>query len=286
MNWNDLKLVLAVSEARSFQGAGRLTRQSHTTVSRRIAALEAAIGRPLFVRQHKTCLPTSECTRLVAAARRIEEELLRARSEVDLTGAQSAAVVHVLSVGWVVHRILLPEVPALRQTHPGICLNLNGTLSDEMPKTLDPVLALRFELPPDREETAIPVARVGYAVYAPADARDPETLPWVTFHGSAPLEWLGTRGVPASDVVLMASDGAAVREAVALGIGRGLIPECLARGDTRLRRLSGPEPEFVRLLRAVGKWSDVLTSDCQSVLAWIERSFLAVGCGTQAAAAR
>jgi DNA-binding transcriptional LysR family regulator len=281
MNWNDFRFVLAVAQARSFQGAGRLMRVSHTTVSRRIAALEHALGQPLFLRQHKTCLPTADCARLVAAAQRIEDEVLMARRQTSIPGLRQTERVHVVSVNWIVSQVLLPAVPALRAANPDLLLRLDGTLADEPPRTTDPVISLRFELNPDRGETAVPVARIAYSVYAPAGCDAPDRLPWVSFHGSAPLDWLMARGVSPAEVMLMLSDGAAVRDAVRQGIGRGLMPDCLAAGQPGLQRLSGPTPEFSRLLRAVGAWDDLLSPACQSVVAWVEASFKAMGCGVR-----
>lgn len=282
MNWNDFRFVLAVSQAGSFQGAARVLRISHSTVSRRIAALEANLGQQLFLRQHKLSLPTAACTRLVAAAQRIEDEVLHARRHALGPGSRQTGRVHVISVNWIVAEVLLRAVPALRADHPEVLLRLDGTLSDATPKTIDPVISLRFELSPDREETAVPVARIGYSVYAPAGSAEPDDLPWVSFHGSAPLDWLLGQGVDPAAIVLMLSDGAAVRDAVRQGIGRGLLPDCLAEADPLLRRLSGPSPEFTRLLRAVGAWEDLLSPAGRSVVTWIETTFRGIGCGVLA----
>lgn len=43
-NWNDLRILLAVARGRSLAGAARLLGVDDTTVSRRLAALQAATG--------------------------------------------------------------------------------------------------------------------------------------------------------------------------------------------------------------------------------------------------
>src|SRR5919107_601920 len=48
VDWNDLRFFLAVARDGSTLAAGRSLRVSQTTVARRIAALEEAIGFPLF----------------------------------------------------------------------------------------------------------------------------------------------------------------------------------------------------------------------------------------------
>ena len=48
LDWNDLRYFLGVADHGSTLAAGRALRVSQTTVARRIAALEQAIGFPLF----------------------------------------------------------------------------------------------------------------------------------------------------------------------------------------------------------------------------------------------
>ena len=48
LDWNDLRYFLAVARDGSTLAAAKALRVSQTTVARRIAALEAALGFPLF----------------------------------------------------------------------------------------------------------------------------------------------------------------------------------------------------------------------------------------------
>ena len=50
MNWDDLKFFLAVAKSRSIRGAADRLKVSHSTVSRRIDALEDGLGVRLFDR--------------------------------------------------------------------------------------------------------------------------------------------------------------------------------------------------------------------------------------------
>ena len=50
MNWDDLRFFLAVARAGTLQAAARQLGVDHTTVSRRIKALEAGLGQALFAR--------------------------------------------------------------------------------------------------------------------------------------------------------------------------------------------------------------------------------------------
>ncbi len=279
MNWDDLRIVLAVSRARTFQGAARLLQLTHTTVGRRIAALERRFGAPMFLRENNVCVPTATCARLITAAARMEREVLSARSSLDDRTAQATGPVRLVSVPWVLNEVLLPAIPDLHGTHGGLGLRLHGSLDDTPLPADEPVIALRFELPPGRGDTVIPLARIGYAVYGPAGRAGQAGLPWVSFGGSMPLDWLRAQQVADDDLILTVNDGAAVRAAVRAGIGKGLMPECLAEGDPTLVRISPPTAEFSRILRAVGRVEDLLGPRGAPVLEWVERCFADLGCG-------
>ena len=65
LDWDDLRVVLAVAEAGSLAGASRALQVNHTTALRRLDALEARLSTRLFERQRSGYLPT-EAGELVA----------------------------------------------------------------------------------------------------------------------------------------------------------------------------------------------------------------------------
>ncbi len=54
MELEQLRLFLAVAEARSFSGAARELFVSHSTTSRAVSALERELGKPLLLRRGRT----------------------------------------------------------------------------------------------------------------------------------------------------------------------------------------------------------------------------------------
>src|SRR5512140_2468457 len=69
--WSDLKVLLAVARARSIAGAARALGVDQSTVSRRLTAIEDAVGAALVVRGRELAL-TAEGGLLHAAAERVE----------------------------------------------------------------------------------------------------------------------------------------------------------------------------------------------------------------------
>ncbi|MCR6630562.1 MAG: LysR family transcriptional regulator [Magnetospirillum sp.] len=71
-DWNDVRLLIAIAENGSFAAAATALGIDQTTVSRRIAHMEAAIGRPLFTRRRSGAAPTQLGLVLLERARVIE----------------------------------------------------------------------------------------------------------------------------------------------------------------------------------------------------------------------
>ena len=72
LDWNDLRYFLAVADHGSTLAAGRALRVSQTTVARRIAALEEALGHPLFERRQAGYVLTPDGEALLDRARQVE----------------------------------------------------------------------------------------------------------------------------------------------------------------------------------------------------------------------
>ncbi|WP_082922024.1 LysR family transcriptional regulator [Croceicoccus mobilis] len=76
-NWNDLRFFLAVARSRTISLAGRRTGSDHATVSRRITALEAALGLKLFERNPRGYNMTQHGEALLEMASAIEAEAVK-----------------------------------------------------------------------------------------------------------------------------------------------------------------------------------------------------------------
>jgi DNA-binding transcriptional LysR family regulator len=76
-NWDDLRLLLAVSRRGSFLQAGQLLGIAASTVSRRLTQLEVALGEPLVERGVEGCWLTSRGQSLVDVALAAEAGLRR-----------------------------------------------------------------------------------------------------------------------------------------------------------------------------------------------------------------
>ncbi len=83
MDWDNVRVFLAVARAGQFVAGAKRLHLDHATASRRVAALEAALGAKLFDRRTTGARLTSAGERFLAAAEQMESAFLHAQGEVS-----------------------------------------------------------------------------------------------------------------------------------------------------------------------------------------------------------
>ncbi|MFV0291974.1 MAG: LysR family transcriptional regulator [Paracoccus sp. (in: a-proteobacteria)] len=119
MDWDDLKVFLAVARDDSLSRAGRRLGMDPSTVGRRITRLESALGHPLFMKSPQGYSLTSEGARLVPHAEAAEREL----SGIADSLGQPGEITGQLRIGAPdgCANYLLPQVTAaMCDAHPGL----------------------------------------------------------------------------------------------------------------------------------------------------------------------
>lgn len=81
LQWDDLKIFLAVARSESLSGAGRVLKVDPATVGRRIARLEDGLGAPLFVKSPQGYAMTDAGQRMLSHAERAEAAMSAAVEE-------------------------------------------------------------------------------------------------------------------------------------------------------------------------------------------------------------
>jgi DNA-binding transcriptional LysR family regulator len=124
MDWNDLRYFVAVAEQGSTLKAGRALRVSQTTVARRIAALEDAIGLSLFERRAAGYALTPDGEGLLRHARQVSaaaEQFSQAAGSRtrDLSGTVKLTTQDIFMV------LLAPMLRDLYERHPDILIELD-----------------------------------------------------------------------------------------------------------------------------------------------------------------
>lgn len=119
MDWDDLRVFLAVARDDSLSRAGQRLGVNASTVGRRIARLEADLGRVLFAKTPQGYTLTAEGQRLIAPAEAAEHAARQAGEALASPGALSGQLRIGAPDGCA--NYLLPQVAArLCQDHPGL----------------------------------------------------------------------------------------------------------------------------------------------------------------------
>jgi len=95
MNWDDVRLFLAVARTGQILAASKRLGVNHATLSRRISALETSIATRLLIRRTNGCELTAEGETFFYAAERMETEMLAAQSAVGRIDAAISGTVRI-----------------------------------------------------------------------------------------------------------------------------------------------------------------------------------------------
>ena len=283
LNWNDLRYVLAISRGKTLGGAARLLGVDDTTVARRLAAVQGAIGARLYQRLPDGTLQlTSAGERAALHAERIEREIRAIDTSVAGADDLVSGTVRVTSVPIIVGHILVPAAQALLKRHPKLQLELVADPRDLSLTRRETDLALRLARP-KTGGTRVLARRVGtlrYGVYAPASCsmRDAKILPWVTYDEAMAhlpqARWIVASAARSNQRIaaVRVNDAEALLEAVLAGLGRSLLPCVIADRDSRLRRLGakGGAPALSRELWLLTHSDMRRLGRIESVVKWIE----------------
>lgn len=258
-NWNDLKLVLAISRAGTLGGGATALGVNHSTAFRRLGALEKLIGARLFER-----LPggvyeaTPEGERFATTAERVETETMALGRDLAGSDLRLVGALRVTSSETLPYAVLTSELARFRSIHPGIVVELiidNHVLSLSR-READ--IALRVARPKEPDLFGRKLADVGWTLYgAPqllggatvTNPADHDVIGWgVDLTGVASADWL-IEHIPAHRVVYRANSLLNQFTAARAGIGLVLLPCYLGDIEPGLvRALPEPIPELTREL--------------------------------------
>lgn len=277
MNWDDFKLALAVARSGSLNQAALLLDLNQSTVSRRLTALEADLETTLFRRSHQGLVPTEAGSVFVARAAEIEARTEALVETIRQTDARPAGVIRLLGSPWVVQRLIRSGLAAFLRDHPDIELRTVAGRPESSLWRSEPGIGLWFETSPVDGAVAIPLGEVAYAFYRAADS---DTREWVAFYDeNHPQRFAGLPVVlqadPTARIRLTAVDAAMLIEAVAAGIGQGLLPICLGETDPRVVRVTPGPPDLKRRLHFHAHPDSLGSPRVEALLAWIRPRFAA-----------
>lgn len=278
IDWDDLRYALAVSRTGRPAKAAQQLRVNETTVARRIARLEAALGARLFERINGALTVTEIGAAVVAQAERVEMNVGAVLNTAGGADAKAAGAVLLTAIPMVLKHMLMPALPGLLAAHPLLEMHLIAEPRNLSLANREADIALRFG-PPSHEYRAIArrVCDIDYAVYGPA-GQPADHLPWIAYetpqsalpHG----KWLADalKSDRQAKPPVMVNDSDIALHAVRAGIGRSLIPCRIGDAEQGMARLSGPAPILSRELWMLVHPDLKHLARIRAVIDWIGRA--------------
>ena len=276
MDWDLARFVLALARHGTASAAAQALGVDQTTVSRRLAAAEDALGTPLFERIDRRVRPTPVGAAVAAQAEAMERAAIAIEHAARDRDAAVSGPIRIAALPSFAGEWLIPRLGELRRRHPGLQPTILGAETNADLERRDADIALRLARPRAGNLAARLGARIGHAVYRARGAAGDGWIALDEAHETVEqMVWL--RDQPGgTDPVLRVTGGPELLAAVRAGLGRAVIPCYLADDTPGLRRLSGPVPVASRELwivlpapakdvpriRVVADWlAEALTAD-------------------------
>ncbi len=243
MDWDDSRIFLAFAREGSFSKAAHRLGVRHSTVSRRIRALEEKLATPLVERSATGYVLTEDGMALERAARRIERELLQFEATRSGGREELAGELRVTAIANMASGPLMPAFARFVTAFPNIRLELRVSNTSVHLSQRDADIALRQTNSPQETLIGTRLLTVASTVYGSrAHSAGRGHKRWIgvdccDFHRS----W--TRAAcPEADHPICVDDTALTIAAIKEGLGVGFLPCFLGDSDPDLVRLRAPDP--------------------------------------------
>lgn len=245
---NHLPLFVAVAETGSMSDTARRLGVPKSSVSRGVAALEAALGVQLFHRTTRKVTLTTAGTAFLERARRALALVREATETLPEQEAEPSGVLRLTAPVDLGLTLLADVVAQFQARYPGVRLDvrLSNREEDLVAEGFDLALRIARRL----KDSTLVARRLGtleFRLYASpaylARRPAPRSLEELDEHG-----WLAMRGVtllaPAPEPVLLTDDMTFLLQATRAGVGVAALPAFLAQ----------PEVSAGRLARVLPRW--------------------------------
>jgi len=246
LNWEDLRFFLRAAQANTLAGTARIMGVEHTTIGRRLTALEKQLGVTLFVRGPRGLALTLLGKRLLPLVQEVECGV-HALQELATTQRERVRV----SMPPGLAGLLMPHLAKLQVEHPGVTIETVSSGRAMGLKRGEVDLAIRLLPVADESLIVRQLPDMAWSLYAsPAYLKKraaPKNVDDLSGHdliaygsdvaAQPSARWMEARAKLAR-IVLRANEIDTAITAAVDGAGLAILPCFFADPDSRLRRLT------------------------------------------------
>lgn len=278
VDWEDVRVFLALGRHGSLSAAARALSVTHATISRRIQSLEDSVGEKLVERRPEGYVLTPAGTRALVAAGDMEAAALTFGRNGDDGAPKGLVRINAspaLALGFLIAR--LAELPTV---HPGLDIDLATDMRSISLDRHQADIAVRLGAPKDGDVIARPLGLMASGFYgtaavceAVAGGAEPVFVGFDEENADIPdAAWLA-RHFPRSRVAFRAGHQMAQATAARAGAGLVLLPHYIGRRMADLQSFDlgrMPEPREIWMLIRRQDRRDV---PIRTVAAFLEQVF-------------
>jgi len=246
VQWDDLRIFLAIARAGSISGAAARLGVQHSTVSRRLRSLEDQLGTRLIDRKTSGYELTEAGEELQLSASRIEVEILGFEGSQAGHDGDAAGELRVSAINNMASSILMPVFARFAEANPKIEFHVVVTNKFVKLAERDADIAIRLTNTPSDTLVGIRLTTVASAVYGSQEYCDRLRS------GAAEEKWLGIEccgfhtswtkeACPSRDHNFYVDDTLLTVAALRAGAGLAYLPCFMGDSDPTLARFRAPE---------------------------------------------
>ncbi len=248
MNWDDMKLFLAVARCGSISGGAKQLGVQHSTVSRRLRTMEEKLGTRLVERKKSGYELTLAGEQIKQSALHMEREMLAVNETLQGKDANLVGPLRVSALNNMASTILMPIFARFCEQHPQVELYIGVSNTDVSLAQREADIAIRLTNSPIDTLVGKRMLTVASTIYG-----NRKYLEKIR-QGAGEPKWIGvnccqfhktwTRQSCQDQAHRFYSDDtlltlAAIRE----GLGVSYLPCFMADADPLLQRYSDPDPQ-------------------------------------------
>jgi DNA-binding transcriptional LysR family regulator len=169
LSWDEFRLVKAIADSRSLSGAASALGLNHSTVFRRLGALEAAVGGPLFERSRSGYDPTPAGDEMIALANLMADSIVEFERHVAGRDVKPTGRLRVTTVEAVGQRFLPSILAQFHAQNPSLVIDLILSERELNLSRRDADIAIRMTNDPPETLVGRRICAVRWAVYCRRD---------------------------------------------------------------------------------------------------------------------
>lgn len=251
LDWDDLRVFLAVSRAGSLRGAASELKVNHATVNRAILRLEDRLGSRIFDRSQSGLSLSQPGEILVPHAEQMERQIFDLSRKVAGVDAQPSGKVRLSIPPALTCGFIGPILRRFTQRYPEIepMLHLSNDFEDLSRHEVDVTIRITYDV--DADVVGRRLVQYMIAPYAspsylertvPLKEGDGEGAQWLGWTLQGTHKWVASSVFPKATSRYCFPEVAAQIEAAAEGLGIAHLPCFIGDTDKRIMRVPGIRP--------------------------------------------